>query len=42
MANADDIHDLEKPDWRLLAWPITGFLTGVIVTGAFVLFAIFH
>jgi len=29
-----------RPNWKLLAWPISGFLIGLIVTGALVLYLI--
>lgn len=37
-AKAADIEDIEGPDWKLLAWPISGFLIGLLITGAFVLY----
>lgn len=42
MGDLEDIEEIGRPDWKLLAWPISGFFTGLIVTGAFVLFAIYH
>lgn len=37
---AADFEDFEGPDWRLLAWPIGGFIAGFAIMGAFVLYLI--
>ncbi len=39
-AKAHESEDFEGPDWKLLAWPIGGFLTGFLTVGAFVLYLI--
>lgn len=36
MRNSDEIEEREGPDWKLLAWPISG----MVITGALILVAI--
>ncbi len=37
MTGPNDDEESHGPDWKLLAWPISGFFAGLIVTGAFIL-----
>lgn len=38
MAKAAEIEEIGGPDWKLLAWPISGFLIGLVITGAVVFY----
>jgi hypothetical protein len=40
MAKAAEIEEIGGPDWKLLAWPISGFLIGLVITGGLVLYLI--
>ncbi len=42
MIDLEELEEQNQLDWRLLAWPLSGFLVGIIGTGAFALFAFFH
>lgn len=42
MPSLVDNEENNGPDWKLLAWPINGFLIGVFIMGAFWVYANAH